>query len=491
MKKIITLTLLLSMLLSAAACNGGNDDAKDTNPSGVTTTEEPAETRATSLPSDLNLSGKEVKVLWWLEQDECTDEQNGEIVNDALYERDRAVEERLGVRIINEPRSYTWAERAVYLDMIRSSVMSNDNEFDLVSGQYAIMPSLIPDGALLALNETKYINFNNPWWARGLVEETAINGKVYVASGEIATSNVKNLACFFYNKRLVDEYSIEDPYKLVSDGKWTIDKLFSLTRDIYSDLDNDGNKSLGDFYGCLFYSDNTVTQLVHGTGCYMAKLDENNKVELTYGTERMVNVMDKLSDYLYNGAGAFMFTGYATELWNGTGDFKQVKAMFNDGQGIFTAATVNDAKNSYNNMKDDFGVIPMPKYDEAQENYITLVGESNTLFGIVTSTADPDASSAVMEALCEENYYTVIPAYYEVAMKVKYSRDDESAQMFDLIRETASFDFGRVYGNAANAGFNVKEPIVRNKNWSTYYAEKKDAAQAAFDSFIENVEKIG
>ena len=67
-------------------------------------------------------------------------------------------------------------------------------------------------------------------------------------------------------------------------------------------------------------------------------------------------------------------------------------------------------------------------------NSITLVGESNTLFGIAASTADPDAASAVMESLCDENYYTVTPANYEVAMKGKYLRDDESCQMFDLIR---------------------------------------------------------
>ena len=54
-----------------------------------------------------------------------------------------------------------------------------------------------------------------------------------------------------------------------------------------------------------------------------------------------------------------------------------------------------------------------------------------------------------MESLCDENYYTVTPAYYEVAMKGKYLRDDELCQMFDLIRQTA------------------------------------------FDSFVEGVEKIG
>ena len=490
LQRLFAVTILLSMLFSTAACGDSSNDNKVTKQENTTTTE-PAETRATSIPSGLDLTGKEVKVLWWLEQNECTDEQNGEIVNDALYDRDRAVEERLGVTLTNLPRSYTWAERAVYLDMIRTSVMSNDNAFDLVSGQYAVMPSLIPDGALLALNETKYINFNNPWWARGLVDETAINGKVYVASGEIATSNVKNLSCFFYNKRLVEEYSLENPYTIVSEGKWTIDKLFGLTRDIYSDLDNDGKKSLGDFYGCLFYSDNLILPLVHGTGCKMAQLGKDGKIELTYGSERMVNVMDKLDDFLYNASGSFMFTSYATELWNASGSYSDVKDAFNEGRGIFIGGTVNDAKMSYNNMKDDFGVLPMPKYDESQENYITLVGETNTLFGIVSSTADPDAASAVMEALCEENYYTVTPAYYEVAMKVKYSRDDESAQMFDLIRETASFDFGRIYVNAAKAGIDVKESVVRGKSWSTYFAGKKDAAETAFNSFIEEVEKLG
>ena len=483
-KSTLFITALL-ILAQLTAC-GGTTDTPDTVDTAPEETTEAEEKRLSSLPETLNFNGAEIKILYWLEQGECAGEQNGEIVNDALYNRDRAVEERLGVRLTNIERSYTWDSRLAYIDSIRQSVMADDNAYDLVSGQYYTMPSLIPDGVLLPLNKTKYIDLDNPWWARGLVEETAINGNVYLASGEISISNIKELSCFFYNKRLVEEYSIEDPYKLVESGEWTLDKLMKLTGDIYSDLDGDGNKSIGDLYGVTFYNDNALAPIITGTGVKITTLNKDGYPELTYGTERMINVMDDLTSFLQSSEGSLI-----PSITKGVGDAPEIKGAFADGLAVFTAGLVGDAATMYNDMKDDFGVLPTPKYDAAQDEYYTLVNEGNTLFGITASTADPDAASAAMEALCEENYYTVSPAYFEVALKVKYSRDDESAQMFDIIRESASFDFGRLYGGAAGISLNVKSAVSGNSSWATIYASKKDSAKAAIDKFIEGVKQLG
>ena len=488
MKKKATLIASLLILAQLAACGETAVDPTVTTTESGDTTEAPTDTRASSLPEKLDFGGKEIKILYWLEQGECTDEQNGDVVNDALYDRDRAVEDRLGVKLTNIPRSYTWDGRMQYIETIRQSVMANDDSFDLVSGQYFTMPTLIPDGALLALNETKYIDLSNPWWARGLVEETAINGKVYLASGEIALANIKELSCFFYNKRLADEYSIEDPYKLVESGEWTLDKLFEMTSGIYSDLDGDGKKSLGDRYGCYLYNDNAVYPLLTGAGLQMTTLNKDGYPELTFGTERTVDVMDKIASFIHDTQGSFL------PSVAGVGNGAEVKKAFASGLGVFTAGLVKDAATQYNAMTDDFGVLPTPKYDKAQENYRTLVNEDNTLFGITASTKDPDAASATMEALCEENHYTVSPAYFEVALKVKYSRDDESAKMFDLIREGVTFDFGRLYVGATGVTLgssDMKGAIIRDESWASTYASKKDAAKTAIDSFIESVKSLG
>ena len=489
MRKAITFLTALLVMAQLVACGGS--EVTPTDPTDTTDSEtvtDQATSRQSSLPEKLDFKGTEIKILYWKGQGECTDTQNGEIVNDALYQRDRTVEDRLGVKLTNIEREYTWDGRAQYIDTIRQSVMANDGAFDLVSGQYYAMPALIPDGALLALNETKYVDFSNPWWANGLVDQTAINGKVYLASGEISIANIKDLSCFYYNKRLVKEYSLEDPYELVKSGDWTLDKLFRMTAEIYSDLDNDGKKSIGDLYGCYLYNDNAVYPLLTGAGIRMTTLDKDGYPELTFGTERAIDVMDKIANFVHNENGSFLPSVART------GNETDVKKAFSSGLGVFTAGLVSDAATQYNEMDDDFGVLPTPKYDSAQENYLTLVNENNTLFGITASTADPDAASAVMEALCEENHYTVSPAYFEVALKVKYSRDEESAQMFDLIREGVTFDFGRLYVGATGVTLgssDMKNAIIKDESWASTYASKKDAAKAAIDSFIESVKKLG
>ena len=486
MKKKATLIASLLILAQLAACGETTVDPTVTTAGSGDSTEAPAETRASSLPEGLNFGGKEIKILYWLEQGECTDEQNGEVVNDALYDRDRTVEDRLGVKLANLPRSYTWDSRMEYIDAIRQSVMAGDDSFDLVSGQYATMPTLIPDGVLLALNDTKYIDFSNPWWARGLVEETAINGKVYLASGEISISNIKELSCFFYNKRLADEYSIEDPYKLVESGEWTLDKLFELSGNVYSDLDNDGKKSIGDLYGISFSTDNNFPPLVTGAGIQNTTQTKDGYPELTLGSEKMIDVMSKITKFVHSSEGSLS----SVDITVDNGD--AVKGAFANGLTLFASGLISDAATKYNDMKDDFGVLPVPKYDKNQDSYLTLINEGNTLFGITASTKDIDAASATMEALCEENHYTVSPAYFEVALKVKYSRDDESAKMFDLIREGVAFDFGRLYSGATgvNLAVQIKDAITKDKSWSTVYAEQKDKVKAGIDSFIESVKNL-
>ncbi len=306
MKKKLAFIVTLLAVSQLFACGGEGIPQETSDTTSTAVTEPGDETRFSSLPEKLNFDNTEVKILYWLEQGECADEQTGEIVNDALYSRNIAVEDRLGVKITDIERTFTWDTRAEYIDTIRSSVMAGDDAFDIVSGHYYVMPTLIPDGVLIPLNETKYINFENPWWVRGLVEETAIGGKVYLASGEISIANIKELSCFFYNKRLVEEYSIEDPYKLVDSGEWTLDKLIELTSDIYSDLDNDGKKSLADLYGCYFYNDNAIYPMLTGAGIQLTTIDKDGYPELTFGTEKMVEVMDKLSDFMQNAEGAFL-----------------------------------------------------------------------------------------------------------------------------------------------------------------------------------------
>lgn len=54
---------------------------------------------------------------------------------------------------------------------------------------------------------------------------------------------------------------------------------------------------------------------------------------------------------------------------------------------------------------------------------------------------------AIIEALSYELYKTVRPAYYDVALKSKFARDNESEEMLDIIFNGTIYDFDYVYGD--------------------------------------------
>ena len=161
--------LLFSNLLTACADSAADQDSTETHDSSTTAETTENETIPSSL-TGLDFGGESVSILWWEENNEFVEEQDGDVVNDALYERDRNIEEMLNVTLDHIGMSYTWSTRDIYIGAIRNSVMSGDGIYDIVSGQYATMPTLITDGIYLNLENLEHLDFTQPWWINDLIE---------------------------------------------------------------------------------------------------------------------------------------------------------------------------------------------------------------------------------------------------------------------------------------------------------------------------------
>lgn len=404
-------------------------------------------------------------------------------MDDALYERDRKVEERLNVDINNIGMSYTWDTRDVYIGSIRNSVMAGDGTYDIVSGQYATMPSLITDGCLLDLNQQKYLDFEMPWWVSSIADETTIEGKLYLMTGDITKQTVGTISCLFANKRLLEDYNLQNPVELVDEGKWTLDALFSMTADIYTDVNNNDAADIEDIYGFGFFSQNAVYPFGQGSELRVTTLNDKGLPVLSYGTEKVIDLYDRLCAFMHDNSGTY--------FRKNSDDVNAVFDMFNEGRVVINAGAFGDAKSKYGNMADEFTVIPYPKYDEMQKEYHARLGEANTLLGITASAKDPDMVSAVMEALASESYRTVTPALYEVTLKVKYSMNDETGRMFDLIRSGISYDFGALYYSVTSISTTYRDAIYNNKDsWASQYASLEAQHQAKIDAFVESVKEL-
>lgn len=142
------------------------------------------------------------------------------------------------------------------------------------------------------------------------------------------------------------------------------------------------------------------------------------------------------------------------------------------GTTLFASAMIETGINYLRNSDNDYGIIPYPKWDEKQSDYITIVDGGFTILAIPKTVVDTKKSGIIAEALCAETYKNVIPVYYDIAIKEKGARDEESLEMIDFIMSKRVYDFGYVYdNNYSGFGFCIEKMVQdNNPNFASYYA---------------------
>ena len=166
------------------------------------------------------------------------------------------------------------------------------------------------------------------------------------------------------------------------------------------------------------------------------------------------------------------------------GSFIQI---FNEGRSLFIDMNMHDVI-TLRGMDADFGIIPWPKYDENAE-YCTNVDGGTNMCVVPLTASDPDRTSIIMEALAAIGYEKVIPAYFEVALQGKASRDNESAEMLNIIKTARIYDLG--YFNAAATGVysnhfvNFIEDKSLGRNFASWYEARLKGITRTLDIVVD------
>nr|MBQ4318834.1 hypothetical protein [Clostridia bacterium] len=177
----------------------------------------------------------------------------------------------------------------------------------------------------------------------------------------------------------------------------------------------------------------------------------------------------------YNNSGFGIVPG--SDIIDGTAEKR-----FSEGQMVFLPLWFA-ATERLRDMDTDYGLIPYPKFNETQENYSSLVQDTASIITVPRTVSDIDMVSAVIEALSSASYRTVLPAYYEVGLKTKYSRDDASSQMVDLIYGVASTDFAYAYSwSLSNIGHIARTVVGKNQDFASSYAALEKAALTGLET---------
>ena len=497
MKKTISILLLAAMLVSLASCGTGtetSDTAADTTAAEET---QSAQTDALSarrnITDDLpeaDFGGDVFTVL----SDEPTylidnaidiEESTGEVVDDAVFERNALVEERFGTVV--EARYVPYSD---VIKTLNQEVLAGDDVNDLVTSHVCNMGTALFNDMYMNWYNVPHINFEKPWWSSSTTEDLTYDGKCFIAVGDIALSSLQATYCYYFNKQLTADYQIPDVYETVLEGKWTVDYLIGLTKDIYTDTNNSGDRDEEDFYGlCTNASSNANTYLWAFDSRIIAKNAEGG-LEVVYSSEKTVDIVTKLVSMYNENAGISYNLDYVDA--EGNKQFPYPRDMFLNNRTIFAAGQISMSLTHFRDMEADYGIIPYPKWNEAQTEYRTMVDGSHSAMAVPVTVQNMEMAGILTEALCAESYKLVIPAYYDTALKHKGTRDETSVEILDMIVNARVFDMGYVYDGWKGASFLIQN-MVRDSgsNFASTWAGKEQAVTAHYAEVIEYFETYG
>ena len=398
----------------------------------------------------------------------------GEALNDAIYERNLTIEKKYNIDLVIVAEGDWSNYSSTTLPQLQASIQAQTGEYDLIAGYSSPFVNMATTGLLYDLNSLNYLDFDKPWWWQNFKEATEIHGVNYFGLGALSLSAIYSMSCVFFNPDIMEEVNPGvDPYQLVLDGEWTWEKMMELAQNANKELDGDNIMGAGDRWGMVFMNNaNPTNQYSVASGEMLSSRDENGLPVISVNKERMSNVIDKMIELFYGNE--YVYLGPETD----------VRKMFIEDKALFDSEWLYYAQTQIAPQVEAYGVLPTPKMDEDQENYATWIQGGMHIYSIPIDVKDVDRAALLTEAFAAETYASLLPAYYEVILKNRYFADEASSQMLDIMYNTVSFDFVRIYDAQIGVQSSIRESVVAEQN---IFASSFDAFKRVYDKKLSNL----
>ncbi|MBP5269797.1 MAG: hypothetical protein ILO42_02435 [Clostridia bacterium] len=473
-----TLLILIAALfaLSAFSCASGTPD--ETTAAVVTgspddTGEATAEVTTGYLDHiSETFGGETVRILYWSDRENpeyFAEQLTGAEVNDAIYRRNAKIESKLEVELDfhgepgNSSKANDWLALVKRLDQAGA-----EEAYDIISAHSRSIGLCAYNGLTRDVSSLGSIDLSKPWWPSLLTQTCLINNQIHFISGDISTNMLYMMYAVFYNKDLLTSLNIEDPIDDVRAETWTIDRMLTLAKDVYSDSDADSVKSVGDRFGIvssLLHCD----ALLYGSDIVGVENDGGRlALSESFTGERMQNLIEMIASGFAGSQDGFIGSGY--------------KNIFKNGQSLFIIDRCDIAINDLDEKNfDKLSILPAPKYDVDQESYRTAIGNPFSLYAVPRNANNPEMSAAFLEVSAAESYTEVTPVIFEISMKIRYASDSNDSYCYDLIRAGAVYDPSRIFWKVFSS---------YGKAPDTLFQEQLEKGAAGWSGIVANNQKV-
>ena len=451
LRKIICLLLIASMaLLPIVAASCGDSKAKETSGESEKSDENTADSEGEAVADDkekydpkfepVDMGGYEFKVGTRNDdgtyhggaaahtRDIIAEAENGDLINDVVYRRNVKIEDKYNCKITMD--AYSENDEMATNKIVEKSVKAGDKSYDLHMSHMIYATDTAVKGCYYDLAKFPNIDLSKPYWNKGANDGCSIAHRLYYGLSDFSFSTNENLYCIFFNKPFLKDYNIEDPYKLVRENKWTIDKFAEIIKVGTIDLDGNGKWDDKDQYG---YISTAAVNFLWSCGGQMMAKDADDMPYLDFINERVLSIYDKTYAIVNSEH------SYSKEMWWFTGPTIGGLTMFANMQGVFYANQLCRV-NELRAVDFDFGIVPYPKYDSAQERYYSYVDGHASMMTVPLNLPNPDWTTMIIEELSYLSYKDILPTYYDVVLNVKMVRDEESVETLKILFDSKVFD---------------------------------------------------
>lgn len=482
--KLSSLFLAALMLLSSVSCSAPADTAGNdtTAPEASVTsadTKAPEETKivySADIPEGTDMDGYEFRIMvndeshYWVDINFMHEEENGNYINDAVLFRERAAEEKLNINLLPIPSPNASGATQKF-------VSADEDASDLVFLSPAGTMNLITEGMFLELNrDVPNLDLTNPWWDQNAAADLSMVDKLFMVYGDISMMYKRTMSVCLFNKNLVTDLSLANPYELVDQNNWTYESVAALGKGVAQDINNDGAYTMGEDMMVTGYSADQLPILLISGGNFITTKDDEDIPQLTFYNERMVSAYETLASWLFNDELA--------QLSGGSID------AFGAGKLLMVLCEMHCIPH-LRNMEEDFGILPFPKYEASQDRYYHVINPNVACAMMIPITvADPAQVGLVAEVLAAEGKNYITPAYYDYNLTSRDTRDEESVGMLDIIFATTTYDAAHIYDLGGVGTMLRGLASTKNENITSAFEKISKSVQKYIDRSVEKYQEI-
>ena len=501
MKKTLCALLCAALLLCVLAACG--QDSADASSAASQTSTAGAGSILIDQMGEKNLEGFTLRILSTTENKDgnrafgtsqfIPDEKEPGMVSDAIMERNNLIEQTFNCKIdvqFTEPNE-------AFVQKVTNDYIAGDIDYDVVASGISSngLSALAASGYLEDLNaiENSYLRLDQPWWDQQAVNGLSIDNKLFFINGDLLLTDDERTCMLFFNRDLIEENQLEDPYALVEAGTWTVDKLYEMARAAAVDggdgkMDVEGGEDTWGLNGAAF----DTYKMVLGCNAPKISKNENDMPVITMLDEHNVAAFNKVFAMMSDKNNvAYLESYYRWDDWdNGEKFYNQ----FYEGRALFYANLIGSLNGqSMQNSSVRFGVLPLPKYDESQNNYACTIDPYHfTCIALPkTGAGNLEKVTFMLEAMAYYNSEKVVDLYYETTLKFKRLNADDSKaeEMLDIIFSNRIIDLANIY-NWEDCIQYYNQLLVNNSGPVSFLEARKDALQNAIDETVELFRKL-